>query len=740
MSQTNLYIPGKTLLLAALITSVASCADPITSPKVVPDAAGSYSLLVEPPVAKRIPNVIKQHGTTRTDHYAWIRAENWLEVADDPSKLPADIREYIEAENAYTKAALADPLAELTEEIFLELRGRQQEERQKLATVDGPYAYFSFYREGGQYEVMARRDAKDVYNEDADFEILLDGDKMGEGKAYFDYFGYHSPDHKLMAYSVETSGSGASQIKIRDLETGKDLPDTIEGSTGAFIWDETSDAIYWAVRDESSNAVAMSRYDLKTKTSTEIYRRKDPTSFLYFYTSLSKDYVFIIENATDSSEVLYFRTDEENPTPKLIAERMDGVKYTVSHWGDQFVIHTNADGALDNKLVSAPLDQPGKENWKDLVPHVPGRYVEGYIGTLKDHLVYNVMDNGVPKTIIRDRATGDEHMIAFDEPAYSLDTDFGPTYDNQIIRFEYSSGSTPTEIYDYNLVTRERVLRDKQVVPSGHNPKDYIVERVMAPARDGELIPVSILRHKDTPIDGTAPLSLNAYGSYGVTVQFGFSEGRLTLVDRGVIYAFAHVRGSQTKGTKWYYDGRMENKQNTFNDFIDAGHYLIDQNYTSYGHIVAQGRSAGGLLMGAISNQEPEMFAGIVAGVPFVDVISTMSDGTLPLTPPEWSEWGNPITSAEAFNTMMAYSPYDQVSDKNYPPMLITGGLSDPAVTYWEPTKWIARLRHRAPNAGPYYLSIAMDGGHGGSSGRFNSLKEDALEYAFMLKAFNDAK
>ena len=728
------------LLFAVAIAAVTSCGNLVHSNDTATDSAEMQSPAIQPPVAKRIPKVIEQHGTSRTDHYDWIRAENWLEVADEPSKLPADIREYIEAENAYTKAALADPLADLTEEIFQEMRGRQQEEPKQLATVDGPYAYFYFYRNDGEYRVMARRAAEDVYNEDADFEILLDGDKMGEGKGYFSYFGQHSPDHKLMAYAVSTSGSGASQIKIRDLETGQDLPHIIEGTTGVFIWDEASDAIYWAVRDESSNAVAMSRYDLKTKTSTEIYRRKDPTSFMGFNTSRTGEYVFISEDSTNSSEVLYFRADEENPEPKLIAERVDGVSYSVSHWGDQFVIHTNADGALDNKLVSAPVDQPGKENWTDLVPHVPGRYVEGDIGAFKDYLVYSVMDEGIPKTIIRDRATGDEHKIAFDEPAYSLYTSFGPTYDNHIIRFDYSSGSTPNETYDYNLVTRERILRDKQEIPSGHNPKDYIVERVMASARDGELIPVSILRHKDTPLDGTAPLSLNAYGSYGVTIPFGFSSSRLTLVNRGVIYAFAHVRGSQTKGTQWYHDGRMENKQNTFNDFIDAGRYLIDQNYTKYGHIVAQGRSAGGLLMGAISNQEPEMFAGIVAGVPFVDVISTMSDPTLPLTPPEWTEWGNPITSVDDFNTMMAYSPYDQVADRNYPPMLILGGVSDPAVTYWEPTKWAARLRHRAPNAGPYYLSISMEGGHGGSSGRFNGLREEALEYAFMLNAFEQAE
>lgn len=737
MSLNNLC---KTLMIAGAMATVTSCVISAHSSDPVLDATGMKSTAIQPPVAKRIPKIIEQHGTTRTDHYAWIRAENWLEVADDPSKLPADIRAYIEAENAYTKVMLADPLADLTEKIYQDLRGRMQEDQRELATVDGPYAYFSFFRDGGQYEVMARRAAEDVYNESADYEILLDGDKMGEGKAYFGYYGRHSPNHKLMAYAVQTSGSGASYIKIRDLETGKDLPHIIEGTTGDFMWDETSDALYWAVRDESSNAVAMSRYDFKTKASTEIYRRKDPTSFLGFYKSRSREYIFVSESATDSSEVSYFRANEEKPELKLIAARVEGEKYSVNHWGDQFVIHTNADGAVDNKLVSAPVNQPGKENWTDIVPHVPGRLVDRYVGALKNHLIYSVLDEGVPKMIVRDWATGAEHTLAFDEPAYSLETDFGPRYDTEVIRFGYSSGSTPDETYDYNLVTRERVLRDRQKVPSGHDPKDYVVERVMAPARDGELIPVSILRHKDTPVDGSAPLSLNAYGAYGVTIEFGFSVNRLALVDRGVIYAFAHVRGSKTKGTHWYHDGRMENKQNTFNDFIDAGRYLIDQNYTSYGHIVAEGRSAGGLLMGAISNQEPEMFAGIVAGVPFVDVISTMSDEALPLTPAEWSEWGNPITSVEDFNTMMAYSPYDRVVDQQYPPMLITGGLSDPAVTYWEPTKWIARLRHRAPNAGPFYLTIAMDGGHGGSSGRFNGLKEDALRYAFILHAFDKAR
>ena len=389
------------------------------------------------------------------------------------------------------------------------------------------------------------------------------------------------------------------------------------------------------------------------------------------------------------------------------------------------------------KIVTAPVDNPGKENWRDLVPHEPGTLILD-MATLNGHLVRLERKDGLPRIVVRNRA-GEETEIAFDEAAYDLDFSTGYEYATDMIRIEYASPSTPDQEYDYNLTSGERVLRKTREVPSGHTPEDYVVERIMAPARDGALVPVTILRHKDTPIDGSAPMLLYGYGSYGITISARFRTTPLALVNRGFIYAIVHPRGSKAKGYQWYLDGKLKKKINTFQDYVDAGRYLISQNYSSEGRIVGQGGSAGGLLMGAAANMDPEMFAGIIAAVPFVDVINTMSDESLPLTPPEWPEWGNPITSAEDYDTMIAYSPYDNVGNKPYPAMLITGGLSDPRVTYWEPAKWTAKLRAEAPQAGPYFMRINMDAGHGGASGRFEGLKETAIEYAFALAVVGQA-
>lgn len=693
-----------------------------------------------PPVAKREEKIIEQVGRTRTDHYFWMKDDNWQEVMRDPAVLREDIREYLVAENAYTKTVLETPTKTLADELFEEMRGRIKEDDSSLANVYGPYAYFSKYREGGEYPIYARRAAADVYNEDADHEILLDGDEMGEGKAYFSFGGLGvSPDHKLVGYAVDDQGSEIYQIKFRNIETGEDLPDVVDGTAGGFVWSAGSDAVYWTERDDNGRPVAIHRYALGSDGSTEVYRESDPGMFTGVSKSQSGEYIFIGVQDQVTSETHYFRADDPNPVPQIIAPRVVNTEYSVEHWGDNFVISTNEGGAVDFKIMTAPVSDPGKENWTELVPHNAGSLVLG-MDVLKDHLIYTVRKNGVPEAIVRERESGAEHTIAFDEPAYDLSTSTGYEYDTNMIRFDYASPSTPNEEYDYNLVTRERVLRKQQEVPSGHNPSDYVVERILAPSRDGEEVPVTILRHKDTPVDGTAPMLLYGYGSYGITISARFRTTPLALADRGMVYAIVHPRGSMAKGFQWYLDGKLKKKENTFNDYVDAGRYLVEKKYTSRGKIVGQGGSAGGLLMGAVVNQDPELFAGIIAAVPFVDVINTMSDDTLPLTPPEWPEWGNPITSAEDYDTILAYSPYDQVSDKNYPAMLITGGLSDPRVTYWEPSKWAARLRHRAPNGGPYFLRINMEAGHGGASGRFEGLKETAIEYAFALAAVGKAE
>ena len=415
-------------------------------------------------------------------------------------------------------------------------------------------------------------------------------------------------------------------------------------------------------------------------------------------------------------------------------KRTPDLEYDVEDFDGRLIIRTNADNAVDFKLVTASYDNPGRAHWKDYVPHRQGIYIVG-IAAFQDYLVRLERENALPRIVIQQRDSHKEYAITFDEAAYSLGLGEGFEFDSHMLRFDYASPTTPDQEYDYDMASRTRTLLKTQEVPSGHNPDDYIAERVEAIARDGEKIPLTILRRKTTPVDGSAPVLLYGYGSYGYALPASFSTVRLSLVDRGFIYVVAHIRGGADKGYQWYLDGKRAKKQNTFNDFIDSAQFLIDKDYVAKGRIVAQGGSAGGLLMGATANQAPKLFAGFIAEVPFVDVMNTMSDATLPLTPPEWVEWGNPIESAEDYAIMSAYSPYDNVGDKPYPPMLITGGLTDPRVTYWEPAKWAARLRERAPKAGPYVVKINMGAGHGGASGRFDNLKDDALNYAFALKA-----
>ncbi len=688
---------------------------------------------IAPPMAERRPVSIEQVGRTRTDPYAWLKDENWQQVMRDPSVLRADIRDYLEAENAYTKALLEEPASDLREELFTEMRGRIKEDDSSLPSVDGPWAYFTRYRTGGEYPIFGRKPAAEVYNEDVEGEILVDGDRLGEGKAYFSFGNVaHSPDHKILAYSYDDQGSEYYTLKFRDLQTGKDLPDVIPATYGDFAWGKDSDRVFWVERSDEGRPVAVHMYKLGGEGSKELYRETDPGFFVGVSESQSGDYIFITSNDHTTSEWRFFAADAPSPFPLMIAPRDPGVEYAADHWGDDFVIMTNADGAVDFKLVTAPISDPSRDNWSDLVPHAPGTLVLG-MEALKDWLVRMERKDGLPRIVVRARDTGAEHTVAFDEAAYALGTSAGYQYDTDTIRISYESPATPDRVFDYNLATRERILRKTQEVPSGHDPDDYVVERLMAPARDGETVPVTILRRADTAVDGSAPLLLYGYGSYGVTIPASFSTSRLSLVDRGFIWAIVHPRGSKAKGYQWYLDGKLDKKVNTFNDYIDAGRFLISEGYGAEGRVVGLGGSAGGLLMGAAVNQDPELFGGMIAAVPFVDVINTMSDESLPLTPPEWPEWGNPITDAAAYDTIIAYDPYENTAERPYPPMLITGGLSDPRVTYWEPSKWAAKLRFEAPEAGPYFLRINMEAGHGGASGRFEGLKETALEYAFAL-------
>ena len=704
----------------------------LTNAQRIPPTSEVVAVKPVPPIAKRAPVTLNQVGRTRTDPYQWLKDDNWQKVMQDPSVLRDDIRIYLEAENAYTKRSLEDPLETVTDQLFREMRGRIKEDESSLASVDGPFAYLVRYRTGGEYPIYARKSAAAVYDESAEDEILLDGDELGKDRAYFGFGSVqHAPNHNIIAYSYDDQGSEFYDIRFKDLITGKLLPDVVPRTAGAYVWGANSDRVFWVERDDKGRSQAVHMYVLGSDASIEIYREPDPGFFVSVDDSQSGEFIFISAGNHTTSEVRFFPADATKPEPRLIAPRVPGVEYAPEHWGDHFVILTNRDSAIDFKIMSSPVGNPGPDHWQDIVPHEAGTLIVD-VAVLKDYLIRLERHEGLPRLIVRN-ASGAEQAVAFEEAAYSIGMSTGYLFDTSEIRLSYSSPTTPQQTYDLDLSSGDRVLRKTQQIPSGHDPSRYVVERLLVPARDGEAVPVTLLRLRDTPVDGTAPLLLYGYGSYGITIPASFRTSPLSLVDRGMIYAIAHIRGSKAKGYQWYLDGKLKQKTNTFNDYVDVGRHLISEGYTSEGRIVGMGGSAGGLLMGAVANQAPELFAGIIAAVPFVDVLNTMSDESLPLTPPEWPEWGNPIISAEDYDTILAYSPYDQIRDQDYPAMFISGGLSDPRVTYWEPTKWVASLRHTAPGGGPYFLKINMEAGHGGASGRFEGLKETALEFGFAL-------
>jgi oligopeptidase B len=685
---------------------------------------------IAPPRAEKRQHADTRHGVTRIDDYAWLKAENWQTVMQDPSVLPQDIRTYLEAENAYTEQAMA-PTKELQEKLFAEMKGRIKEDDSSVPAPDGAYAYYSSYVTGAEHPRYCRK-ARDLSGPE---EILVDGTIEAGQKPFFDFGGFSiSPDHKLLAWSSDDKGSEFFGIRIRDLATGTDLADAIDNTAGGASWAADGKSFLYTEQDEHHRPLKIFRHVLGTEASADtlVYHEKNAGFFAGVGKTQSDRFFIIDTHDHETSEAWLIDTATPAAQPRLIAERQAGIEYDAEHWEDQLLIRTNADDAEDFKIVAAPLDAPGRENWRDLIPHRPGCLVLGII-TLKSWLIRLERENGLPRIVVREMASGAEHEIAFAEEAYSLGFGLMLEYDTDILRFSYSSMTTPAEVYDYDMRNRTRVLRKRQEVPSGHDPKQYVTRRIQAPAHDGETVPVTLLYRKDTALDGSAPLWLYGYGSYGITIPASFNTNILSLVDRGFIYAIAHIRGGQDKGYRWYTQGKREKKQNTFRDFISAARHLIAQGYTRERQIVAQGGSAGGLLMGAVANMAPDVFKAIIAEVPFVDVLTTMLDDTLPLTPPEWTEWGNPIASKEFYDILAAYSPYDNVAVKDYPNILAVGGLTDPRVTYWEPAKWVARLRDRKTDKNLLLLKTQMEAGHGGAPGRFDRLKEVALVYAFGL-------
>jgi oligopeptidase B len=705
---------------------------------VTPTASKTASLIdraktIAAPVAEQHPVVMEQLGFTRTDEYQWLRDDNWQKVMREPESLNPAIRKHLNAETAYIDTIMA-PTEGLQERIFKEIRGRIKEDDSSVPSRDGCYEYFSGHRDGGQYPIFSRRainpETGEAVGED---EELIDGDAEAAGIEYLDFGDVqHSPDHRYLAFGVDVRGSEYYDIRIKDLKTGKIVSTLTQESTGDVVWANDSKTLFWIWRDENGRSKRVYRQVLGSDSRELVYDEPDDGFFVNIGISDGNSFVVINTGGHTSNEVRLIDANNPSAAPQLIAERADDVEYYLTEATDRLYFLTNADGAVDFKIVSAPRDNPGQDHWVDMIAHRPGVLINSVTG-FQDWQVRMERENALPRIVVHEYATGTEHDISFDEEAFSLDLSSGYEFAVDRLRFSYESPSTPEETYDYDMRSRQRVLRKRQEIPSGHDPADYVVRRIMAPGHDGAEIPVTILHHRNTAIDGSAPLMLYGYGSYGITIPAAFRVTPLSLADRGMIYAIAHVRGSMARGYQWYLDGKLETKINTFRDFVSTGEALAKEGYTSRGKIVAYGGSAGGLLVGAAINLQPDLFVSAIAAVPFVDVINTMSDADLPLTPPEWPEWGNPITSADDYRTMLTYSPYDQIAPMAYPHVLATGGLTDPRVTYWEPTKWVARLRDRRTDDGMTLLKMNMGAGHGGASGRFDSLREVALNWAFAL-------
>ncbi|MGE3529000.1 MAG: S9 family peptidase, partial [Methyloceanibacter sp.] len=671
------------------------------------------------PCAARHPVTSTHHGIARLDDYAWLRDANWQAVIRDPARLDPAIRSYLEAENAYLDAMLADT-EPLQAKLFAEMKGRIKEDDAGVPEPDGAFAYYRRFVAGGQHPLFCR-----IPRNGGEERILIDGNALAAPHAYFNIAGVaHSPDHRLVAYAFDTKGSEYCTVNVIEADTGKLVDSRITDSNGALEWSADSRHLFYIWLDDEHRPRRLLRRTIGSEEADLlVHEQTDPNYFLGIGATQDRRYLLLSVHDHETAEISLIDPADPAAAPRLVVPREREHDYSVEHHEGRLIILTNSGGAEDYRIVEAPAATPGREHWREIEPHRPGRLILDIVA-FKDFLVRLEREDGLPRIIVRRFADGEEHAIAFDEQAYALGISAGYEYDTSVLRFTYSSMTTPQQVFDYDMNTRTRTLRRTQEIPSGHDPSRYVTRRVMAPAKDGETVPVSLLFRKDTRLDGSAPLLLYGYGAYGMTVPASFSANALSLVDRGFVYAIAHVRGGKDKGYRWYKAGKRDKKVNSFTDFIAAGEFLAAEGYTARGRIVAHGGSAGGMLMGAVANMAPDLFLGIVADVPFVDVLATILDASLPLTPPEWPEWGNPAESEADYRTIAAYSPYDNVRGQSYPHILALAGLTDPRVTYWEPAKWVAKLRAEARGDRLILLRTNMEAGHAGASGRFERLRE----------------
>lgn len=675
---------------------------------------------MQAPKAKKIDKILEKHGDKRTDSFFWMNERENPEVI-----------KYLEEENAYCDAMMKDT-EEFQEMLFEEMKARYKKDDESLPYFFNEYWYQVRFETEKEYPIFCRKHHS-LENEE---EIILDVNILAEGESFFEVGSVSvSKSNELACFSTDNIGRRIYELNFKNLKTGEILTDVIPNTTGKAVWANDNKHVFYIRKDKNLRAFQVYRHEIGTDSENDVlvFHEEDDTFDVNVFKTKSLEYIFIASSSTVSDEHRFISSDDVHSEWKVVQPRMEDLEYSIEHFQDEFYIITNAHDATNFKLVKTKVANCGIENWEDVIPHRKDILLEGF-EIFKDYLVLEERKEGLLQIRIIENESGASHNLPFSDPAYAAYIGLNLEFDTEVLRYGYTSMTQPSSTLEYHMKDRTTtVLKQQEVLGGKFFSENYISERIWAEARDGKKIPISLVRHIDTKKSENTPLLLYGYGSYGHTVDASFSNVRLSLLDRGFIYAIAHIRGGEYLGREWYEDGKMLNKKNTFYDFIDAGKYLVKEKYTSENHLYAMGGSAGGLLMGAVINFEPTLFNGIVAQVPFVDVLTTMLDDTIPLTTGEYDEWGNP-NRKKYYDYMKTYSPYDNIEAKDYPNILITTGFHDSQVQYWEPAKWTAKLRDLKTDSNILLFKTDMSSGHGGASGRFESLKEDALEYAFLLK------
>ena len=680
------------------------------------------------PKINKILNTVKIHNEELIDNYSWIKQKDWKEVILNPNKLNAQVKKYLDEENLFKENQLKD-INDIEKKLFEELKSKIKNEDNSVPKKDGNYLYGYKYNKNSEYPIYYRKNTTNNSE-----EIILDCEKKSKTHTYFNVASIsHSHDHKHVAYNIDTNGSEYFSIFIEDIQKQELLSPEIKNTTGDIVWSLDNNYIFYVRLDQNHRPTKVFKHKIGSNSEKDllIYEEKDPSFFCSINLSKTKNYLFIRTADHETSEYLFINLKLNEIKPTLFKKRVKKIEYDLEHHEKFFLISTNVDNAKNFKIMIS--HEESYQKWEEFIPYEKVNLILDFI-LLKDWLVRLERTEGSENIIILNLNNKNQHKISFDEEAYNLSLDHGYEYETDTFRYSYSSPTTPKSVFDYDCKSKKQELKKTQEVPSGHNKDDYICKKIFATSHDNEKIPITILYKKGVKLDSNNYLLLYGYGSYGISIPSNFSTNRLSLVDRGIVYAIAHIRGGKEKGYEWYENGKLLNKKNTFLDFISCAEKLCEDKYTSPKKIVAQGGSAGGLLMGYIANERPDLFLGIIAQVPFVDICNTMLDEDLPLTVTEIPEWGDIKNDKKSFLYVKSYSPYDNVKKQNYPHMLVTGGISDPRVTYWEMTKWVAKLRENKTDNNLLLLHMNMTAGHSGASGRFDYLKEIAMEYGFVLK------